>query len=785
MSTTALSNYVVFSKYSKPLPEKQRRETWKEQVDRVFDMHCRRYSVQLKGDAELQAMFQEAREAVYAKEVLGSQRALQFGGDSIEKHNEKMYNCATTYIDRVSAFSQIMYCLLCGNGVGFSVQKHHVAKMPSISAPGRIFGGDTNQVFTIPDSIEGWGDSIDMLVKSYFDGHDSRTVEFDYSLIRPEGAPISGGFKAPGPKGLREAHEKIRAIFDNAVMSRTENPSNNKSPKVYLKPIEAYDCIMHSADAVLSGGVRRAATICIFSKDDEEMLNAKTGNWFYKNPQRGRSNNSVLLVRGETTEAEFKKIMESVRHFGEPGFIWAESTEHVFNPCVEIGMIPKTVDGQSGIQYCNLTEMNGRKCKDKETFLRLCRISAIIGTIQVGYDSFKYLGKVSEDIVKHEALLGCSITGWMDNPEVLFDTKLQREGANIIRKTNRYLAPLLNVNVAARTTCCKPAGTTSCVLGTASGVHPHNSKRYIRNVQGNINEFSVQEFERLNPIAVEDSVWDAQGKDKVLSFMCEVPAGAITKNMVSALDLLDKVKQIQQNWVEAGTNPELCVDKTLRHNVSNTITVKDDEWEDVGDYIYKNRAHFAGISLLAASGDLDYPQAPFISVLTPIELVKEYGDASILASGLVVDGLSAFNNNLWAACDVVSGIVNDPDVAKTVKLLPYPAEPTPRKLANYFDRKDEYETSRAKKEWVRRVIQFANRHFDYCIETGPDQNGNDLKLKRCCACLKHVSIWKRWVDLRREYVDINWNKVREEGNDGIDVDTLGAQACAGGQCTLT
>lgn len=783
MSTIALSNYVVFSKYSKHLEKLERRETWKEQVDRVFDMHERRYATVLKADAELQAMFLEARKSVYAKEVLGSQRALQFGGPSIEKHNEKMYNCATTYIDRVEAFSQIMYCLLCGNGVGFSVQKHHVAQLPPIYRPGQIFGGPTEQTFTIPDSIEGWADSIKLLVESYFEGNDSRTVNFDYSLIRPEGAPISGGFKAPGHKGLQDAHEKIRAIFNKAIGERQENPSDNNSPKVYLKPIEAYDILMHSSDAVLSGGVRRAATICLFSKDDKEMLNAKVGDWFYENAQRGRSNNSVLLVRGETTEAEFKEIMESVRHFGEPGFVWSDSTEHIFNPCVEIGMIPR-INGKSGIQYCNLTEMNGRKCKDKETFLRLCRISAIIGTIQAGYHDFNYLGKTSEDIVKREALLGCSITGWMDNPEVLFDAKLQRQGAKIIKKVNAYLAPLLGINPAARTTCCKPAGTTSCVLGTASGVHPHNSKRYIRNVQGNINEFSVQEFERLNPIAVEDSVWDNAGKDKVLSFMCEVPAGAITKNMVSALDLLEKVKLIQQNWVEAGTNVDLCVDKTLRHNVSNTITVKDDEWDDVADYIYKNRNHFAGISLLAASGDLDYPQAPFISVLTPPELYKEYGDSFPLASGLIVDGLAAFNDNLWMACDVVNGVVKDADIDKDVKLLPYPADPTPRKLANYFERKDEYETSKRKKDWVRRVKQHAARHFDYCIETGQDSNGNDLKLKKCCACLKHVSIWKRWLDLKREYVEINWNKVVEVNNDGIDVDTMGAQACSGGACEL-
>lgn len=930
MSKKALSDFVVYSRYSKYVPEKKRRETWKEQVDRVFDMHERKFLTSLKTDNEFRDLFDQARESVYRKEVLGSQRALQFGGFPIERHNEKMYNCATTYIDRIEAFKQVMFCLLCGNGVGFSVQRHHVAKLPEIHRPGMIFGGATSQNFVIPDSIEGWADSIDVLVKSYFAGYDSRKVEFDYSEIRPEGAPISSGFKAPGPEGLRAAHEKIRSVFDKALNERKKNPSDG-TDKVKLKPIEAYDMLMHLSDAVLSGGVRRSSAICLFSPDDHEMMTAKTGDWFYENPQRGRSNNSVLLVRDQTSKEDFENIMSSVRQFGEPGFVFAESTEHVYNPCitgdamiptriggklskltmeevvsrfqsgetievlsfdiksqeltfnlvtngaltrkfaeiiklhcrdgrtlkctpdhkifvhgigyvlakdlrpgqhlvidyaslettnflvsplshyeevenedvyditvennhnffandilvhncVEIGMIPKTEDGRSGIQYCNLTEINGSKCKDRESFLYFCKMSAVIGTMQAAYSKFNYLGSASEEIVEREALLGCSITGWMDQPDVLFNEELQREGAKVIKETNKLVAEIIDINPAARCCCAKPSGSTSCVLGTSSGIHPHHAKQYIRNVQGNINEFAVNEFKRLNPIAVEDSVWDAQKKDQVLSFMCEVPNGAITKNTMSAIDLLEKVKLTQQNWVEYGTNKSLCVDPTLRHNVSNTITVKEDEWEDLTDYIYKNRKYFAGISLLPASGDLDYPQAPFIAVLTPKELVKEYGDASILASGLVVDGLAAFDNNLWYACDVVSGIREDEDVGKDVKLLPYPDEPTPRKLANYFNRKDEYETSFKKKDWVRRVRQFAVRHFDY--DETIDSAENELKLKKCCACLKHVSLWKRWVDLKREYVEIDWSQVQEEKEEAVAVDTMGAQACAGGKCTL-
>jgi len=760
MSIKALSDYTIYAKYAKYNAGQKRRETWKEQVDRVFSMHERKYKNVLELNSEFKNLFNEAREAVYKKQVLGSQRALQFGGPSIEKHNDKMYNCAVTYIDRPRVFSDIMYMLLCGCGVGFSVQRKHTSKLPSIETPSKGV-----KKFIVPDNIEGWADAIGIIVNSFFKDTDTFTeyngynVDFDYSQIRPEGSLISGGFKAPGASGLARSIEKIRTL----ILSRLGKGETK------LHPIDFYDIVMHSSDAVLSGGVRRSATICLFSFDDEEMLKAKTGNWFYENPQRGRSNNSALLLRNKVKYEEFRNIMNSVREFGEPGFVWADNEDTIYNPCVEIGMFPQNSKGQSGVQYCNLTEINGKKCSSEEEFYTACRASAILGTLQAGYTNFKYLGEVTEEIVRREALLGCSIKGMMDNPEVLFNEDIQRRGAEIIKELNKQVAEMIGINAAARCTCVKPAGTTSCVLGTASGIHPHHAKRYFRRVQANKLEFALQEFEKVNPLAVEESVWSNNKTDMVVTFLCEVPAGSIVKNSVDAIGLLERVKQTQQNWVEFGTNLDLCVNKEVRHNVSNTITVKPDEWTKVTDYIYENRKWFAGISLLPASGDKDYPQAPFCTVYTPQEIVKEYGDASVFASGVVVDALKAFDNNLWRACDAALGVIKLEPMHATGP--EYPTERNYRAIASYFLEKEKWENEYLKHDWVRRARQFAARYFE-----------GDLR--RMTYCLKDIHNWKTWCDLSREYKEIDWSTVIEENPFYENIDTTGAQACAGGKCEV-
>jgi len=694
-------------------------------------------------------------------------------------------NCTVSYVDRPRFFQECMYLLLCGCGTGFSVQKHHIAKLPKVGPRNK-----GTKTFIIPDTIEGWADAIGVLMSSYFINDDDKgyfaydygteldnfsgyEVEFDFSQIRTRGASISWGGKAPGPDGLKTSINKISTLLDLAV----------HEGKKSLRPIEAYDIIMHSSDAVLSGGIRRSATICLFSPDDEEMIDAKTGDWFIKNPQRGRSNNSVLLIRNETTAAQFSNLMKSVKEFGEPGFVWSDDTELLVNPCVEIGMRAYTEDGESGWQFCNLCEINGKKSSDETAFLDQCRAAAILGTLQAAYDEFGYLTDATSKIVKKEALLGVSMTGMMDNPHITFDPEIQKKGAKIILDINERIAAKIGINKCARATCVKPAGTTSCILGSASGVHPHHAKRYLRRVQANKLEFPAQHFEKINPHAVEESVWSNNGTDVVITFLCEVPDGAKTKNQVNAISLLEHVKSTQQNWVEAGTRYDSCVAPWLRHNVSNTINVKPDEWKDVENFIYKNRKWFAGISLLSHSGDKDYPQAPFTTVYTPQEMVKEYGDGAMMASGLIVDGLHAFDNNLWKACDCVLG------VGEKIKLLEAPEEPVlpakngytikewKEKLTKYGEEMESYHfnlvswmKSLDKVEWVRRVKQFADRYVDHDV-------------RRCTYLLKDVHNWKLWCDLKREYSDIDWVDVVEESYE-LDVSTISGEACAGGKCDI-
>lgn len=762
MSVKALQDYTFTSKYARYLPEKKRRETWNEAVDRVRDMHIRRYP---QIEEEIRWAFEQSRQ----KRVLGSQRALQFGGTAIERKNARIYNCIASYCDRPRFFQECFWLLLCGCGTGFSVQRHHIDKLPPI-AKARLDGDEhAIKMFQIPDTIEGWSDAVGVLLSSYlespeFPEYALSHVEFDYSLIRPEGAPLSSSSgKAPGHKALERSLEKVRDLLDQCV-ERAKAGGNAK-----LRPIDAYDIVMHLSDAVLSGGVRRSATICLFSPDDLEMAMAKTGNWFIDNPQRGRSNNSALLIRGKTTKAEFDTLMQYVREFGEPGFVWADSTELLVNPCVEIGMYPVCIETmESGWQACNLCEINGKKCKTPEDFYIACKAAAIIGTCQAGYTDLTYLGPVSKRILEREALLGVSITGMMDNPEILLNPKLQQEMAKAILAINEEIAAKIGINPCARACCVKPAGTTSCILGTASGIHAHHANRYIRRSQGNYLEPPLQHFKKYNPLAVERSVWNANGTDEVVAFCIEVPKGAKTKNDIDALTLLGYVKLTQENWVMAGTRHERCVQPWLTHNVSNTITVRPDEWDAVTDYIYDNRQFFCGVSLLPISGDKDYPQAPFTAIYTPTEIAKMYGDGSLMASGLIVDGLAAFNNNLWKACDAALGRDEQLNRDDILRLTPniwvvLDGSKNGRLMEQY-----EIDDFMQKDDWVRRARQFADRYF-----------GGDVR--QMTYCLKDVSNWKYWCDLNREYQEVDFSDMVEE-HDG----TKQAQewACSGGKCDL-
>jgi len=466
MSITALQEYTRFSRYAKYLPSKGRRETWIEQVVRVFDMHHQYLDVDkyelLKSDLNF------VKKMVLQKRILGSQRALQFGGDPILKKNARLYNCTVSYCDRPRFFQETMWLLLCGCGVGFSVQRSHIANLPQIES---ITGDD--MVYQIPDSIEGWADAIGVLLSSYFVGdtapfpeyHGHRVV-FDYSLVRPAGSPLSSGAKAPGPDKLHESLDNIAHMMDILTKHQSQ-----------LKPINAYDIVMFSSEAVLSGGIRRSATICLFSPDDIDMVNAKSGSWRRDNPQRARSNNSAILLRKTTSKDMFSDLMSRVKEFGEPGFVWVDDIDALYNPCVEIGMYAKldltdefrsefsdevhiqgNNDQLSGWQFCNLCEINMKKATTPEKFLMACKAAAILGTIQCTYDNFDYLGKISSLIARKEALLGVSMTGMSDMPDIAFDPQLQRQGARLILKENERIAGILGINVCARACCVKPAG---------------------------------------------------------------------------------------------------------------------------------------------------------------------------------------------------------------------------------------------------------------------------------------------------------------------------------------
>jgi ribonucleoside-triphosphate reductase len=732
MSVRELSDYTFVSKYARWIPEKKRRETWEEAVSRVKSMMLEKYS----DKPDVLDDIEWAYEMMRKKKVLGSQRALQFGGKPIFKHNARIYNCITSFCDRLKFFQECMYLLLCGCGTGFSVQKQHVDELPKI-----VKSKSGTKKFVIPDTIEGWSDAVGVLVSSYFEQDElfpeytGKNVNFDYSEIRPAGAFLnSSGGKAPGPEPLKNALSNIRKILDKAL----KELEFANGPIRKLSPIQAYDIVMHSADAVISGGVRRSATICLFSPDDEEMAKAKTGSWFVENPQRGRSNNSALLLRDKTTAEQFSELMKSVQEFGEPGFVWSDSTELIVNPCVEIGMWPvDETTGESGWQACNLSTINCAKIKSEEDFLEACKAASIIGSLQAGFASFPYLGKASENIVSREALLGVSMTGIMEQHEICLNPDIQKKGAKVVKDENKRITKIIGINQAARTTCIKPEGTSSCVLGTSSGIHPHHAKRYIRRVQANKMEPIYNYFRDINPRACEESVWSNNDSDDVVAFCVEVPAGSKTKNQVGAIDLLTHVKSTQQSWVIPGTNKSLCTQPWLVHNVSNTINVKPEEWEEVEKFIYKNRKYFCGISLLPITGDKDYPQAPFTAIYLPTEQVRHYGDASLFVSGLIEVALNLWEDNLWAACDSLLG------VGAKIK-------------------------GNGKKEWSDRCKKFAERYFE-----------GDLR--KLTYCMKDVYNWKEWVDLNREFSKVDYTEVIEEEN---NVKPEQEWACAGGKCDI-
>lgn len=609
-----ISKYIFTSKYARYNAELGRRETWEEAVSRVEDMHLRKFAhIDQKYLEEIRWAFDLVRD----KRSLPSMRSMQFGGKAIEAHEARMFNCSVMHVDSLRSFSEAFYLLLCGSGVGFGLSKRFLSRLPDLVSAEDKTG--IVMTYVVEDSIEGWADSIEVLLDGYFKAtpYSGRKIVFDYSRIRPAGAELkTSGGKAPGYEGLKAAHSKVKELLDTLIEVKGQNR---------LYTIDAYDILMHVADAVLSGGVRRSACAVIFDKDDYRMINAKTGNWFEENPQRARSNNSVLLVRDEITYEEFESIALRTKEWGEPGFVFSDHHDVLFNPCFEIGFLPVTDDGRTGVQFCNLTTVNGGKVTTKDELFDAVRAAAIIGTLQASYTNFKYLSNTAKELTENEALLGVSITGMLENPDVLLDPVVLQTASAIAVETNAHFAKVIGINPAARVTCVKPEGTSSLALGSMySGIHPAHSRVMWRRVQANKLDNVYRHFKDHNPHLCEESVWSANDTDDVITFPIMLPENGIVKSELGAIEHLDIIKNVQKNWVLPGTSPTNS--KQAAHNVSCTTIVGENEWDSVFRYIYENNKYFTAVSLLSKTGDKEYKQAPNESVHTEEELDKFYSE---------------------------------------------------------------------------------------------------------------------------------------------------------------
>lgn len=927
-----IGQYVFLSKYSKFNRSTGKKETWQEAVRRVLDMHLAYYSRRLdpKEITYLKNYMTLAGAAYMEKRILGAQRALQYGGELLLEKHPRMYNCAGTYADRVEVFKELTYLLLCGAGTGYSVQRRHVEKLPIAAG----FNMSERKKVVIPDTIEGWAEAVDAMMRSFFFG--DGVPDYDYSLIRPKGAYIRGGFRAPGHLPLKGALDKIFSVL-RGIRGRR------------LTPFEVHHVMCICANAVVSGGVRRSAMISLFDADDAEMANCKTGNWMETMPELCRCNNSAVILP-DTPKEQFDRIFESVKAYGEPGFVFLESPDFMLNPCftgdtlvavadgrnavsieklaqnglefpvysgkwvkkaghyskkwkaeikmakafktgrrevvevrlsdgslfrctpehrlalpdgtyleafkcvgkevqpfftikekyssvtdihltvesvtncgtedvydltvednhnfyiitngdenyencsgilvhncAEVGLYPKYQDDSgewhSGWGFCNLVEINGGKVKTENDFYQACEAAAIIATLQAGYTEFSpMLSEWSERIARRDALIGVGITGICENPDILLNPDIQSNGAMIVRRTNEALAKLLHISPAARCTVVKPSGNSSQLLGTLSGITPGHSRHYIRHIQANDTEQCLQEFERVNPEAIEPSVWNPT-VEKVISFPVTLPENTLIKKNLTAVQFLrDVVLLTKRNWIDCGRNPKhpsTIATPKLSMNVSNTCVVRENEWGDVREFLWENRNNFSGVSLLPATGDLDYPQAPFMEVLSEEELVAEYGSGAILSSGLIVDALEVFSS-IWEACEVALGrkqnlleMTNEEIASFVVENITdghFIASIDGVSFSDINCVLDYLRNKIAKrKDWIRRFNNFADRYME----------GDRVKTSHC---LKHVDALHRWCVLSRmrsvDYSSIKWDEPIKEAGSEV------ATACVGGSCEI-
>lgn len=610
LSQKILSDVGVFMKYAKYVPEVNRRETWEE--------ICTRYEVMMiKKHRKLKKEISKYMQYIVDKKILMSMRAAQFAGKPIELTPSRVYNCAFLHISEIDAFPETMFLLLGGSGVGYSVQSKHINKLPEVQKPTKT------RRYLVGDSIEGWADAVKVLIKSYY-GLSKSCPEFDFSDIRPKGARlVTSGGKAPGHQPLELCLVKIKQVLDNK-----ENGSK-------LSSLECHTIICYIADAVLAGGIRRAALSCLFDFDDEDMLYCKSGAWWELNPEFARANNSAVILRHKIKRLDWDRFWSIVKNnkTGEPGFVFSNNSDYGFNPCFEISL--------RNLQFCNLTEINTSNIVSEEDFYERCEAAAFFGTLQASFTNFHYLREGWQEITEKESLIGVSQTGIASfnySDEILY------KGAEIVTLTNKKIAETIGINPAARCTTVKPSGTTSIVLGCSSGIHAWDNEYYIRRIRVGKNEAIYNYLNKHLPEFIEDDVFKPSIQ-AVISIPQKAPEGSIIKEKESALSLLERAKQYQINWIRPGHRKG-----DNFNNVSITVNLKPEEWDSTGLWIWNNKEYFSAIAVLPE--DLgEYVQAPFQRItkdeyekleskLASIDLtqVKEYEDATDLAGEAACGG---------------------------------------------------------------------------------------------------------------------------------------------------
>jgi len=738
--------------------ELNRYETWEEACEDVFEnTHAKKYEYCIE---KLRPYLEYAKQLNKEKYFLASQRTLQFRGDDIFKHNLRVYNCTVVYADKPSFLGNAFYLLLCGCGVGVNMMLPFVNRLPKL-----IKRDKGVKTYLIKDSIEGWAEAAHILLSSYletpiigFEEYQGYKLKFNYNAIRPKGVKVGRRFKAPGAEGIKNSFEKIETLLDGYIETTSS---------FIFKSIIAYDIFMHLSDAVLSGGVRRSSASIIISTDDIEMINAKIGNWRQHNPQRARSNNSVGLLRGNFSKEDFEYFLNLTNGQSDLGFVFMNNIFEILNPCFEIGFTPLYFDYnnkqlverimasditvldegvQTGIQCCNLNEQNGALLKNKEDLFKSVKAATITGTLQAGYTDFSKLvevGEISQKITEKEALLGISITGWCNSPW-LFDGEILQEAAKLAKQVNEEVAQIIGINPAARITTVKPSGNSSIILECASGIHPEHSKNYFRVITLNKETETAIWLEKNMPFLLEEYVYNPNKTDWGVFLPIENLENTLYKQDLQGIAHLKLIKLVKQNWINFGKTESRCIIPTTSHNVSNTVIKSPEQEKEISDYIFDNQWEFTAVSFISLFGDKDWNQAPNTSVLSFEEIYKKYGKGCLFASGLIVDGLYVFNNDLWAACEHI------------------------------LDKNISFEGNRiiafTKKDWVRRAKKFAKNYF----------NNN---LQEMIYCLKDIHLLHKWESIQRELKPVDFTKILTKPV-YLDINTTGAIACYGGTCEI-